>query len=94
MKIYIDSDYRCHVLPGEGLREFDVAFFEGKCDAFIRGYRYLPPGESWERADGELFTGEMIAPWQDYLGRYLAQLMYELEQAREQIAAAEVAADA
>lgn len=81
MKIYIDSDYRCHVLPGEGLREFDVAFFEGKCDAFIRGYRYLPPGETWEREDGEAFKGEMIAPWKPYTELYIAQLEYELADA-------------
>lgn len=94
MKIYIDPDYKCHVSNDGSMREFDVPFFDGKCDTLIRGYRYLPPGESWERADGVLFTGEMIAPWQDYLGLYLAQLMYQLEQAREQLAAAEVAADA
>lgn len=30
MKIYIDSAYKCHVLPAEGLREFDVPFFYDK----------------------------------------------------------------
>ena len=94
MKIHIDSDYRCHVSNDGTMREFDVPFFDGKCDAFIQGYRYVPAGETWRRADGELFSGEMIAPWQNYLGLYMAQLMYELELARMQIAAAEVAADA
>ena len=94
MKIHIDSDYRCHVSNDGTMREFDVPFFDGKCDAFIQGYRYVPPGETWVRGDGELFSGEMVAPWQNYLGLYMAQLMYELELARMQIAAAEVAADA
>ena len=65
MKIYIDADCLCHASPAEGLREFDVPFFEGKCPAFIDGYRYVPEGESWQRADGEVFTGEMIAPGVD-----------------------------
>lgn len=80
MTIYIDSDYKCHVLPGEGLREFDVPFFEGKCETFIEGYRYIPAGETWEREDGEVFKGEMIAPWKNYTELYKAQLKYELEQ--------------
>lgn len=94
MKIYIDSDYKCHVADDGTMREFTVPFFAGKCQTFIEGYRYLPAGETWERADGELFTGEMLSPWQDYFGLYLAQLMYELEQARAQLAASEVKADA
>lgn len=94
MKIYIDSDYKCHASNDGTMRELELSFFDGKCEKFIEGYRYVPSGESWQRGDGEVFSGEMIAPWQDYLGLYLAQLMYELEQARQQIVAAEVAADA
>ena len=80
MKIYIDSDYRCHIADDGTMREFDVPFFEGKCAAFIEGYRYIPAGESWTRADGEIFAGEMIAPWNLYDQLYKAQLEYELEQ--------------
>jgi len=80
MKIYIDNDYKCHVLPAEGLRELDVPFFEGKCAEFIEGYRYVPPGETWAREDGEKFRGEMLSPWQDYKGLYTAQLEHELAQ--------------
>jgi len=94
MKIYIDSQFKCHAANSGGLREFELSFFKGKCPAFIEGYRYVPPGETWRRADGELFSGEMIAPWQNYLSLYMAQLEYELELARQHIAAAEVAADA
>ena len=81
MKTYIDNDYKCHVLPGEGRREFEVEFFDGKCEAFIEGYRYVPFDEEWVRADGEVFRGEMIAPWKPYAELYIAQLEYELADA-------------
>jgi hypothetical protein len=86
MKIYIDSEYKCHALPGEGLREFDVPFFDGKCQTFIEGYRYIPADETWERADGEVFRGEMIAPWKNYAELYIAQLEYDLADADDALA--------
>ena len=81
MKIYIDSDYKCHVSDDGTMREFDVPFFDGKCEAFVEGYRYVPEGEAWTRADGEEFRGEMIAPWKNYTELYIAQLEYELADA-------------
>lgn len=66
MKIYIDNNYKCHVTDDGTRRAFDVPFFDGKCPEFIEGYRYVPSGETWTRADGEVFAGEMIAPWKDY----------------------------
>lgn len=66
MTIYIDNDYKCHVSDDGTRRAFDVPFFDGKCAEFIDGYRYVPSGETWTRADGEVFAGEMIAPWKDY----------------------------
>lgn len=81
MKIYIDSNYKCHVSDDGTMREFDVPFFDGKCDTFIEGYRYVPVGEVWTRADGVEFAGEMIAPWKDYMPLYIAQLEYELADA-------------
>lgn len=94
MKIYIDSDYKCHVLPGEGLREFDVPFFDGKCKKFIEGYRYIPADETWARADGEEFKGEMIAPWEPYTELYIAQLEYDLADADAALAILGVNVDA
>lgn len=81
MLIYIDRDYKCHVENDGTMREFDVPFFDNKCDGFIRGYRYIPAGETWTREDGEIFNGEMISPWKDYAGLYIAQLEYELADA-------------
>lgn len=81
-KIYIDSDYRCHISAPKGsFREVETDFFYGKCDTFIEGYRYIPAGESWTRDDGETFTGEMIAPAVDYALIGIAQEQYEHDMA-------------
>lgn len=66
MKIYLDRDFRCHAAPGDGLREAETDFFDGKCPEFIEGYRCIPTGESWTREGGEVFTGEMVTPVRDY----------------------------
>ena len=80
MTIYIDSDCKCSTVSSEGRREFDAEFFDGKCSAFIEGYRYVPPGETWTRADGVTFPGEMISPWKDYSILEAAQAAYEQAQ--------------
>lgn len=80
MKIYIDSDCKCYATAGEDLREFEVPFFDGKCPEFIEGYRYIPSGELWTRADGERFRGEIISSWKPDNELEKAQLEYELAQ--------------
>lgn len=82
MKIYIDSDYKCHVTDDGTRRAFDVPFFDGKCAAFIEGYRYVPSGETWTRGDGQTFTGEMIAPCRDY--SQIAEIQSAVDRAQEQ----------
>lgn len=96
MKIYIDSDFKCHTKPGEGLREFETTFFSNVPDAYIEGYRYVPTGETWVRKTptynmehevvGESeteFMGEMVAPWKpwDELDKILRE--YERTQNQE-----------
>lgn len=66
MKIYIDVDYKCHVTDDGTMRAVETNFFDGRCAEFIEGYRYVPSGETWTRTDGQMFIGEMIAPWKDY----------------------------
>lgn len=66
MDIYIDSDCRCHTADDGTRKRVQTAFFDGKCDAYIEGYRFVPEGESWTREDGEVFSGEMIAPFRDH----------------------------
>lgn len=85
MTIYIDADFKCHTSAAEGRREFEAEFFDGKCGAFVEGYRYVPAGETWTRTDGVAFAGEMISPWKDYSILAAAQAAYE--QARNESAA-------
>ena len=87
MKIYIDNDYKCHVTDDGSMPAVETDFFNGKCDEFIEGYRYVPAGESWTRSDGVVFAGEMIAPWKDYSELDAAQREYEREQLADAIAA-------
>ena len=83
VKIYIDSDYKCHTSAAENRRAVETDFFDGKCKQFIEGYRYVPMGETWVRFDGKVFSGEMISPHIDYNELEKAQLIYEKEQAEE-----------
>ena len=89
MKIYIDNDHMCHTVNDGTMRGFEVPFFTGKCAAYIEGYRYVPQGESWTRADGEVFTGEMISPAVDSRILEAYQKQYESDAAeREDMQAA------
>lgn len=78
--IYIDSEFKCHVTSGEDLTPIETDVFDGKCDAYIDGYRFIPAGQTWTRADGVVFTGEMIAPWKPWAELDAAQREYEREQ--------------
>lgn len=80
MKIYIDSEYKCHTASADGLTVVETDFFDGKCPEFIKGYRYIPEGQSWTRADGVVFTGKMIAPWKPWAELDGIQRAYEREQ--------------
>ena len=78
--IYIDSSFNCHTSTAEGLTQIETDAFDGKCDAYIEGYRFIPAGQTWTRADGVVFTGEMIAPWKPWAELDAAQREYEREQ--------------
>lgn len=81
MTIYIDTDFKCHTSPGNGLVEVETAFFDGKCVAYIEGYRYVPAGQTWTREDGTVFTGEMVSPWKPWEELDATQRAYERERA-------------
>lgn len=83
MTIYIDNDYKCHTSPGEGLTAVETDAFNGKCRQYIEGYRFVPDGETWTREDGQVFHGEMIAPWRDHAILAELQALYEEEQAKQ-----------
>lgn len=81
MKIYIDNDYKCHRDNPEGTyTAVETTAFDGKCTAYIDGYRCVPSGSTWARDDGTVFTGEMIAPWKPWQELDAAQREYERQQ--------------
>ena len=93
MTIYIDNDYKCYVSEADGLRAFEVPFFDGKCPVLIEGYRYVPEGESWVRPDGVVFNGEMICPWKPYHQLATAQALHEISVREQALAELGVTAD-
>lgn len=76
--IFVNTNtFECYV-ENDGTRiAVETDAFDGKCDAFVEGYRYIPSGESWTRSDGVVFHGEMIAPYKDYALLEMAQSLYE-----------------
>ena len=80
MKIYIDSDYKCHTTPADELTAVQTDFFDCKAPGYIEGYRFVPAGKSWTREDGVVFSGEMAEPWKDWEELDKIQRVYEREQ--------------
>ena len=83
MTIYIDRDFKCYTEPAAGRTAVETDVFDGKCRQYIDGYRFVPVGQSWTREDGQVFRGEMIAPWRDYTILAEFQSLYEEEQAKQ-----------
>lgn len=83
--IYIDSDFKCHVVNDGTMTSVETDFFDGKCNSFIEGYRLVPNGKTWTRDDGEIFDGEMICPFNDYSELEEAQKLYEEQQKNKRI---------
>ena len=77
--IYLDSDFKCHVTNDGIMTAVETDVFDGKCDAYIEGYRYVPSGESWTRSDGVIFQGGMISPWKNYSELDVTQRNYEIQ---------------
>lgn len=92
--IYLDSDYKCHVTNDGTMTEVETDVFDGMCDVFIEGYRYVPSGHTWTRSDGVVFSGTMVTPWKPYSEldsaqrKYERQLIAEYETALAEIEAA------
>ena len=81
--IYIDSDFKCHLSDGGTMTPVETDFFDYICDTMLEGYRFVPAGETWTREDGEVFDGEMIAPWKHWEELDDAQREYERELVNE-----------
>lgn len=82
MKIYVDNDYKCHLLNDGTMTEVQTDFFDGKCQEYIEGYRFVSSGQTWTREDGVAFDGEMAAPWKPYNELDQAQRQYERDLAQ------------
>ncbi|MBQ3587965.1 MAG: hypothetical protein II977_05315 [Oscillospiraceae bacterium] len=76
-KIYLDEEYRCHITDDGTMTAVETEVFDGKCNAYIEGFRFVPRGESWKRSDGRVFAGEMIAPHMDIGMLKAVQAVYE-----------------
>ena len=89
--IYLDSDFKCHISGDDTMTAVETAAFDGKCDTYIEGYRFVPGGKTWVREDGVEFSGEMIAPWKPWQvleeaqREYERQLILEYEAALQEI---------
>lgn len=81
--VYLDSDYKCHTSDDGTMTPVETDFFDGKCDAYIEGFRFVPEGQSWTREDGVVFRGEMAAPWRPWQELDAAQREYERELLRQ-----------
>ena len=78
--IFIDDDCKCHTVNYGTMTSVETGFFDGKCAAYIDGYRFVPSGGEWTRFDGVVFRGEMIAPWKPWRELDAAQRAYERQQ--------------
>lgn len=77
MTIYIDNDCKCYVSPADDRTAIETDCFDGKCQSYIEGYRFVPSGKTWTRDDGVEFAGEMISPWRPWAELDVAQREYE-----------------
>lgn len=76
--IYLDSEFRCHISEDEeDMIVIETDIFDGKCNTYIEGYRYVPTGYTWIREDGIQFMGEMMTPFKDSMLLDAVQSLYE-----------------
>lgn len=76
--ICLNKNFECSAVEkADTVQSVETDYFDGKCNAFIEGYRFVPEGQTWTREDGVVFTGEMIAPFKDYVYLEMIQALYE-----------------
>ena len=76
--IYLNKDFQCSVTEkSDTVQSIETDAFDGKCNAYVEGYRFIPQGQQWTREDGIVFAGEMIAPFKDYTQLEMVQKLYE-----------------
>lgn len=87
MTVYLDVEWKCHISGDDTMISVETAAFDGKCDAYIEGYRFVPSGRTWVREDGVEFAGEMVTPWKPWQVLEEAQREYERQLVAEYEAA-------
>ena len=80
MMIYINTDFKCHTVAGDGMTAVETTAFDGKCAAYIEGYRFIPAGHSWTGEDGTVYLGEAAFPVTDWEALDKLQRAYERAQ--------------
>ena len=65
MRVYIDTEFKCHISDDGTMTPIETDFFDGKCAAFVEGYLCDP--------------GKMITPWRPYSELAAAQRQYEAD---------------
>ena len=94
MNIFIDKDCKCHVSNLDGIYTQIEApsEFNGKCAAYIEGFRVRPEGYTYTSENGKTFgpNGKEVSPWRDLALLNEFQAQYESQQV-ELLAACEVA---
>ena len=76
--IYLNADFECSTVEkADTVQSVETDYFDGKCDAFIEGYRFVPAGQRWTKKDGVVFEGEMVSPFKDYTYLEMVQSLYE-----------------
>ena len=90
MTVYIDNECKCHVNNPDGTYTALEApeQFEGKCAAYIEGFRVKPEGYTFTREDGVVFgpEGASVSPWKPLAELEAAQAAYEQYLAEAQAA--------
>ena len=75
--IYIDTEFKCHVTNDGTMTAVETSYFDGQCDEYVEGYRFIPEGAEWVKEDGSVFYGEMIAPWKSHIELERAQMAHD-----------------
>lgn len=78
MTIYITKDFKCHITNKGTMIPIETDIFDGKCEQYIEGFRFVPAGQTWTREDGVEFQGEMISPHINYDILAAYQEQYEI----------------
>ena len=87
MNIFIDENCKCHVSNPNGTYtgiELPKQL-EGKCSAYVEGFRVRPNGFTYVREDGKVFgpDGESVSPWRNLALLDEFQAQYEEAEAAQ-----------